>query len=124
VPHAIVMLESMPLTGNGKIDRKALPVPEFQPESAGFARPITPTEVAVAGLWGQVLKLERVGMRSNFFDLGGHSLLATQVVSRVRSLFGVEMPLRRLFESPTVEGLSGWIDGLREVEIDREEFEF
>jgi amino acid adenylation domain-containing protein len=124
VPHAIVMLESMPLTGNGKIDRKALPVPEFQPESAGFARPSTPTEVAVAGLWGQVLKLERVGMRSNFFDLGGHSLLATQVVSRVRSLFGVEMPLRRLFESPTVEGLSGWIDGLREVEIDREEFEF
>ncbi len=127
VPNAIVMLESMPLTGNGKIDRKALPAPEFQPESAEFIAPSTPTQVAVAALWGQVLKLERVGMRSNFFDLGGHSLLATQIVSRVRSMFGVEMPLRRLFESPTVAGLSDWIDSLREVEgdeIDREEFEF
>ncbi len=127
VPHAIVMLESMPLTGNGKIDRKALPTPEFQPESAEFVAASTPTQVAVAALWGQVLKLERVGIQANFFDLGGHSLLATQIVSRVRSMFGVEMPLRRLFESPTVAGLSEWIDSLREVEgdgIDREEFEF
>jgi amino acid adenylation domain-containing protein len=127
VPTAIVMLESMPLTGNGKIDRKALPAPEFQPESVEFVAPSTPTQVAVAALWGQVLKLERVGIEANFFDLGGHSLLATQIVSRVRSMFGVEMPLRRLFESPTVAGLSEWIDSLRQVEgdeIDREEFEF
>ncbi|MEW5861365.1 MAG: amino acid adenylation domain-containing protein [Cyanobacteriota bacterium] len=111
VPSAFVLLESLPLTPNGKIDRRALPEPEFvRPElESTFVSPRTPVEQVIAGIWTQVLGL-KLSIHDNFFDLGGHSLLATQVMSRLREAFQVELPLRYLFESPTVAGLAERIE--------------
>ena len=108
VPASFVMLDSFPLSPNGKVDSRALPSPgETRPElDKAFVEPRTPTEELLADIWAQVLGVERVGIYDDFFDLGGHSLLATQVVSRIRETFQVEMPLRRLFETPTVAGLA------------------
>ena len=108
VPAGFVLLDSFPLTPNGKVDRRALPSPdEARPElDKAFVEFRTPTEELLADIWAQVLGVERVGIYDDFFDLGGHSLLATQVVSRIRETFQVEMPLRRLFETPTVAGLA------------------
>jgi acyl carrier protein len=107
VPSAIVMLETLPLTPNGKVDRKALPTPDqTRIELEGeFVAPRTPVEEVLAGIWAEVLSVEQVGVFDNFFQLGGHSLLATQIIGRVRNAFQVELPLRSLFESPTVAGL-------------------
>jgi amino acid adenylation domain-containing protein len=104
VPSAVVLLPKLPLTANGKIDRLALPAPEAV-ASKEYVAPKTPTEEVVAGIWAEVLRQPRVSTQDNFFDLGGHSLLATQVVSRVREHFRVELPIRILFEKPTVCGL-------------------
>jgi surfactin family lipopeptide synthetase A len=116
VPAAVVMLEAIPLTPNGKVDRKALPVPDLHID-ADYVPPSTPTEIAVAGIWREVLQVERVGIHDNFFDLGGNSLLATQVVSRSRARFGLDIALRQLFGSPTVAELSAWIDNSDRVEL-------
>jgi amino acid adenylation domain-containing protein len=107
IPVKMLCLAAMPLTPNGKIDRRALPEPD-QSEQSGkqFVAPRTPTEDIIAGLWCQVLKRDRVGVHDNFFDLGGHSLLATQVMSRLRTVFSVELPLRTLFEAATVARLA------------------
>jgi amino acid adenylation domain-containing protein len=112
VPAAIVKLPELPLTPNGKVDRRALPAPDqSRPElEESYVGPRTPIEEGVAGIWAQVLKIERVGVYDNFFQLGGHSLLATQVISRIRQVFQVELPLRAIFESPTVAGLSELVD--------------
>ncbi|HEV7669747.1 MAG TPA: non-ribosomal peptide synthase/polyketide synthase [Thermoanaerobaculia bacterium] len=110
VPGTFIVLPSMPLTKNGKLDRRALPAPERGDAEAGFAAPRTPIEELVATVWSDVLGLDRISWRSNFFDLGGHSLVATRVVSRLRSALGVELALRELFEAPTVEGLAGRIE--------------
>ena len=112
VPAVFVLLDAFPLTANGKVDRRALPTPDGRrPElDEAFVACRTPTEELLAEIWGQVLGVERVGIYDNFFQLGGHSLLATQVVSRIREAFQVEMPLRRLFETPTVAGLAENID--------------
>ena len=101
-PSAILRLERLPLTPNGKLDRKALPVPgaHLTPLTADSERPQTPMEELLAGIWAQVLKVERVGRHDHFFDIGGHSLLAMQVVSRLRSALQVEAPVRMLFEEP------------------------
>ncbi|MCB1033211.1 MAG: non-ribosomal peptide synthetase, partial [Acidobacteria bacterium] len=108
LPSALVMLDALPLTPNGKLDRKALPVPRgFRPDEAGtFLAPRGQMEELVAGLWAEVLGIEKVGAEDDFFVLGGHSLLATQVISRLRDALGVEVPLRDLFEHPTVAGLA------------------
>jgi acyl carrier protein len=104
-PWAIVEMKQLPLTANGKLDRKALPEPEVRADrEQEEAR--TAVEEIVAGIWGEVLKRERVGINENFFELGGHSLLATQVISRVREAFNVEVALREIFEHSTVRGLA------------------
>src|SRR5271165_1819759 len=108
VPAHFVFLEKLPLTPNGKIDRKALPKPqEGELCLEQYVAPRDPIEEILAGIWAEVLGRERVGIHENFFDLGGHSLLATQVVSRVREAFDrrIEVPVRALFEAPTVASL-------------------
>ena len=114
MPAAFVMLESIPLTPNGKVDRRALPAPDMAViSSVNFIPPCTPTQEILAKLWSEILNLEQVGIYNNFFELGGHSLLATQVISRLRALFGLDLPLRRLFEEPTVAALADSIDNIR-----------
>jgi amino acid adenylation domain-containing protein len=111
VPAAIVLLPKIPLTPNGKIDRKALPAPEQAPTHAQtFVPPATPTEQVVASIWAEVLRRHPISTADNFFDLGGHSLMATQVISRIRRSLNLDLPLRTLFESPTVAGLAAQID--------------
>jgi acyl carrier protein len=117
VPSAFVLLAALPLTPNGKVDQTALPAPsQLPPElERAFVGPRTPVEVKLADIWGQVLKLERVGIHDNFFDLGGHSLLATQVMSRIRDTFHMDLPLRSVFERPTVAGLAAFIQQILAV---------
>jgi amino acid adenylation domain-containing protein len=107
LPSHFVRLDEIPLNSNGKVNRKALPAPDASqmPSGRAYVGARTTTEELVAGIWGDVLHVETVGVEDNFFELGGHSLLATQVMARVREVFGVEMPLRNLFEQPTVAGL-------------------
>ena len=115
-PAIFVFLEALPLTPNGKIDRRALPAPEgVRPEDKTFAAPRTALEEALAAIWAGVLKLDRVGIHDNFFDLGGHSLLATQIVSRIRQNFQIELPLRQLFENPTIAGLAKNVEAARSL---------
>jgi amino acid adenylation domain-containing protein/non-ribosomal peptide synthase protein (TIGR01720 family)/FkbM family methyltransferase len=111
-PSAYVLLEALPLTANGKVDRAALPSPEAAGSlrATSFAAPRTATELELARIWSELLRLERVGIHDDFFALGGHSLLAMQLVSRVRSTFRVELPLRELFETPTVAKLAEAIE--------------
>ncbi|MFN6530351.1 condensation domain-containing protein, partial [Nostoc sp. ChiSLP03a] len=107
MPSAIVLLESLPLTSNGKVDRRALPTHELDSTLRElYVAPRTPTEEMLAQIWAQVLKLEQVGIHDNFFELGGHSLLATQLLSRIRNIFNVELPLRELFAASTVAELA------------------
>ena len=96
----------MPMTANGKLDRKALPAPGIEQSATEEDQARTPVEEILCSIWADVLKVEGVGRQQDFFDLGGHSLLATQVVSRVREAFDVEVPLKALFERPTVAGLA------------------
>ncbi|HEX7243495.1 MAG TPA: condensation domain-containing protein, partial [Longimicrobiaceae bacterium] len=112
VPGAFVVLDRLPLSANGKVDRRALPAPERE-AAAVYVAPRTATEEVLSGIWAEVLGTARVGVEDGFFDLGGHSLLATQVVSRARQAFGAEVPLRALFEAPTVAALAERIEILR-----------
>ncbi|HRC86383.1 MAG TPA: condensation domain-containing protein, partial [Thermoanaerobaculia bacterium] len=105
VPSSFVLLDRLPLTANGKLDRRALPQPETGEGEEG-ATIEDPLEELIAGIWQEVLGLPRVGTTVSFFELGGHSLLATQVISRLKSSFGVDVPLRALFANPTVAGLA------------------
>ncbi len=119
LPSAIVTLDTLPLTPSGKLDRRALPAPEPGTASgATFVAPRDPVEAELARLWAEVLQVERVGVHETFFELGGHSLLAAQLVARVRDTFGVELPLRRLFETPTVAGLALLIAQARAEQTD------
>ncbi|HYY98003.1 MAG TPA: amino acid adenylation domain-containing protein, partial [Pyrinomonadaceae bacterium] len=108
IPSAFVVLESLPLTPNGKVDRRALPAPDASGPQAGaeFVAPRTPLEEALADIWRGVLGVERVGVHDNFFELGGHSLMATRVLSNVRRIFRIELPLKVVFESATVAELA------------------
>ncbi|MEH2128696.1 amino acid adenylation domain-containing protein [Nostoc sp.] len=107
IPSAFVILEALPLTPSGKVNRRTLPAPDVRSEIADkFIAPRNPVEEKLALIWSQVLRLEKVGIHDNFFELGGHSLLATQVISRLPESFGISLPLRSLFASPTVASLS------------------
>jgi acyl carrier protein len=111
VPSAVIMLEALPLTPNGKLDKAKLPVPGADATAQdSFAAPKTPTEEIVAKIWRDVLKKERIGITDSFLDLGGHSLLAIRVLGRINKELGVRLPLRSLFETPTVEKVSAIID--------------
>jgi len=123
VPPIFVFMSAMPLSPNGKIDRRALPDPEqTRPDlQVEYVAPRTEIEAALTEIWMQLLGLEQIGIFDNFFDLGGHSLLATKVVSRVRETFAVELPLRTIFESPTIAQLSESI--ANEDKADQEEIE-
>ena len=112
IPSTFVVLEALPLTPNGKVDRKALPAPDSAALSAQieFVPPNTPTEIVLAGIWSEVLGIQQVGIHDSFFERGGHSLLATQIVSRIRQATAVDLPLRQLFEIPTIAGLADYVD--------------
>jgi amino acid adenylation domain-containing protein len=112
VPSTLVCLEKLPLTPHGKVDRRALPTPQMS-EAEGadsVVTPLSPIEEVLVGLWSEVLGRRPLSISENFFEVGGHSLLATQLISRVRSVLQVELPLRSLFEAPTVAGLAGRIE--------------
>jgi amino acid adenylation domain-containing protein len=117
VPSFFISLDELPLTTNGKLDRRALPAPGRQGADAdSYVAPRTPVEEVLCSIWQQVLGVERVGVHDNFFDLGGHSLLAAQLISRLRAAFNVELSIRSLFQSPTVAGLVGHLDELINAE--------
>jgi amino acid adenylation domain-containing protein len=107
MPAAYVFLEKFPLTRNGKVDRKALPEPEY--EAKEYVAPSTITEETLAEIWSEVLKVKQPGIRDNFFEAGGHSLLAVQLIARVREVLHVDLPVRQLFERPTIETMSQYI---------------
>jgi acyl carrier protein len=108
VPASFVFLDALPQLPNGKLDRNALPAPDGARPllKETFVAPANPTEAMLADIWAEVLRVAQVGSHDNFFELGGHSLLATQVVSRIRVRLQVELPLRRLFEGPTIAELA------------------
>jgi len=113
-PTYFIRLDKLPLTSNGKIDRKALPAfcyENIQP-AQDFVGPQTDTEKALAVIWTELLNVQNIGINDDFFDLGGQSLTAIKAVSRIRDVFGVDLSLRNLFERPTVAGLAEVIDGL------------
>ncbi|MBE7384652.1 MAG: amino acid adenylation domain-containing protein [Leptolyngbya sp. SIO1E4] len=118
VPSAFMVLEALPLTPNGKIDRRALPIPEI-PKSfseKAVAQPRNSVESRLSEIWVEALSLEQIGVYDNFFELGGHSLLATQIVSRIEKTLEVALPLRLMFESPTVAGLAEAIQDAKKIE--------
>jgi acyl-coenzyme A synthetase/AMP-(fatty) acid ligase/acyl carrier protein len=121
LPTSFVVLDALPLTTTGKVDRNALPTDQIGVEAnENYLAPQTPLEQVLAGIFSQILSVERVGAGDSFFDLGGHSLLATQTLSRVREAFQLEVPLRKLFKTPTVAGLAA---AILEDEAERERVE-
>ncbi|WP_147474942.1 AMP-binding protein, partial [Pseudomonas amygdali] len=125
VPTHFVWLASMPLSANGKLDRKALPTPDASQLQRQYVAPSTEQEQQMAAIWADVLKVERVGLSDDFFELGGHSLLATQLISRIHTGLGIDIPLRLIFEKPQLNefiqafassGLSLTEDGLSDIE--------
>ncbi|MBI6852860.1 non-ribosomal peptide synthetase [Pseudomonas cichorii] len=123
VPSHLVMLEAMPLTPNGKLDRKALPRPDVTQVQNDYVAPQSELEQQLATIWADVLKVERVGITDNFFELGGHSLLATQVVTRAQKLLQRNVPLRAMFEFNTIQGLAGHLEGLGGQKVDEQKFD-
>ncbi|HSK63174.1 MAG TPA: amino acid adenylation domain-containing protein, partial [Pyrinomonadaceae bacterium] len=110
IPSAFVVLDQLPITNNGKVDRQALPAPDEVQASPDSAMPRTPVEELLAGIWAEVLKLEHVGVNDNFFELGGHSLLVMQLVSRAQAQFGTELPLKLFFEAATLSAQAAAIE--------------
>jgi acyl carrier protein len=142
VPAYYLLVEFIPLTPNGKVDRHGLPNLNLQDlAGANFVEPVSEVEKVVAEIWQSVLKVEQVGLNDNFFNLGGHSLLATRVLARVKATYQMELPLRSLFEDPTLGNMTKYIEttlwvrdgGTSASDVegatdgsddDREEFEF
>jgi hypothetical protein len=122
VPAAYVWMEAYPLTPNGKVDRRALPAPEGDAYAAGeYMAPVGETEEALAGIWAEVLGVERVGRHDNFFALGGHSLLAVRVISRMRQVLGAEVGIADLFEKPVLSTLAQHVVHALLAQFDPEE---
>ncbi|MTJ48119.1 non-ribosomal peptide synthetase [Dolichospermum sp. UHCC 0259] len=118
IPSAFVVLEKIPLTPNGKINRRGLPAPDrIQQSEANTSLTLTPVQEILAGIWADILDIKQVGNDNNFFELGGHSLLATRVISQIRKAFQIELPLRCLFESPTVSELAKEIEKATKAEL-------
>ncbi len=119
IPAAFVALDALPMTASGKLDRRALPEPDWSGQGAAregeFVAPRTAAEQQLAAIWSEVLHLERVGAQDNFFDLGGHSLLAVQVVSRINRELNLSIPLRDLFEAPTLAALAQRVEAARQA---------
>jgi amino acid adenylation domain-containing protein len=113
MPSAFVLLDAFPLNANGKVDRRALPPPvvEHATPATASATSLSPTEAALAEIWTSMLNVPAVNVNDSFFDLGGHSLMAMRMMTRIRETFGVEVPLRALFEGPTLSGLANIVDG-------------
>ncbi len=118
VPAAFVVVDGLPLTANGKLDKAALPAPEYQAGAGKYVAPRSETEHLMAGMFADALGVERVGMHDGFFDLGGHSLLAVRLVSRVRSALDLDIPIRLLFEKPVVEDMCAAVEDLLIAQID------
>ncbi|MCG7215966.1 non-ribosomal peptide synthetase [Paenibacillus mucilaginosus] len=119
VPDLLMQLESLPLSANGKIDRRALPAP--QPAADGFTEPKTTSETRLAAIWRDLLKVERIDVRADFFQIGGHSLLAAALSARIAERFGVEVPLHLIFRLRTLEELAGGLDALQQLQGGAEE---
>jgi thioester reductase-like protein len=118
IPSVFVLLEELPLTLNGKIDRRALPVPKWvQAGESDYISPTTPTEMQLAQIWNQLLNTEQVGTNDSFFELGGHSLLAVQLIYQINEFFQLEMPLGHFLEAPTISALAQRIEMLRRGDI-------
>ncbi|HKY07976.1 MAG TPA: amino acid adenylation domain-containing protein, partial [Candidatus Binatia bacterium] len=120
VPSAFVFLKNLPLTANGKLDRGALPAPACRAKGENFREPRNPTEIALADIWSQVLERSPIGLDDNFFDLGGHSLLSARLMARIKEELGAELPLRILFEGPTVAQLAPKIQSKKQESIFRQ----
>jgi len=112
IPGTFVVMETLPRTRTGKVDRKNLPQPQSQRSEYGkeYVAPQTEVESVIAEVWQKLLRVDRVGINDNFFELGGHSLLATQVINKLRETYSIELPLRTIFESPTIAGLAGQVE--------------
>ena len=123
VPSAFVIVDSLPLTANGKLDLPALPAPDQQPAAREYVAPRTPDEERLAQIWQEVLRLDRVGVTDNFFELGGHSLLATQIISRIRNMLRLQMPLAGFLQNPTIAALAEQLIHCPAVESEQEEME-
>ncbi|HEX6292327.1 MAG TPA: amino acid adenylation domain-containing protein [Herpetosiphonaceae bacterium] len=120
VPSAFVFLDALPLAPSGKVDRRALPMPEATRDATQtFVAPRTSVEIDIAGIWSEVLSVAQIGIHDNFFDLGGHSLLATQAIARLRARFQVELPVRALFEAPTIAELAVAIVQRQAAQLDQ-----
>jgi amino acid adenylation domain-containing protein len=118
VPSAFIILKTMPLTSNGKVDRRALPAPEYESyKSPQYEPPEGTLETTLCAIWQGVLRVARVGRRDDFFELGGHSILATQVMVRIRAAFSIEVPMAVLFECPTIRQLAGRVDEMRQARL-------
>lgn len=123
IPAAFVFLDAMPLNPNGKIERRALPIPELAGAADHYVAPRTPTEQILADIWAEILGMARVGIHDNFFDIGGHSLMATQAISRIREQFGVELPLRVLFEVEDIAALAETLVAKQLEDVDAQTLE-
>ena len=113
IPNSFVFLDQFPLTPNGKVDKQALEVPDFENQRENeYIAPKNDTQIKLVNIWQQVLGIEKIGINDNFFSLGGHSLLATQIISRIRDQFQIDFLLKDLFEHPSIEKLSKYVEML------------